>query len=281
MCDKRGSSEVSPLLKLLMFLFNAVFWFAGVLLIGVGAWAFAEKNRLALDGLDSLQAKYNDVFHIVFDLTIVVVVLGMIIFVLAFVGCLGALRENICLLKCFSYILFVLLLMEIVLAILAFVFSKDVKARVVHILQMEALVHYRDDDDLRNLIDWTQKTFHCCGVGPHGYLDWSYNLYFNCSKNNPSVERCSVPYSCCVSPNDINVEYINTMCGQQVQDLSENAARERIYTTGCVQQILGLAEQNLFVIGGVALGLAVLQLLGVCLAHVLAGQIADQRARWT
>jgi len=49
-------------------------------------------------------------------------------------------------------------LVESVLCLLAFVFSADVKRKVVEILQMEALVHYRDDDDLRNLIDWTQHT---------------------------------------------------------------------------------------------------------------------------
>ena len=62
--------------------------------------------------------------------------------------------------KCvqFSYVLGALLLVELTLCILAFVFSSDVQRRVVKILQKEALVHYRDDDDLRNLIDWTQHT---------------------------------------------------------------------------------------------------------------------------
>ena len=58
----------------------------------------------------------------------------------------------------FSCVLGVLLLAELTLCVLAFVFSSDVKRRVVEILQMQALVHYRDDDDLRNLVDWTQHT---------------------------------------------------------------------------------------------------------------------------
>jgi len=75
--------------------------FVGALLVAAGVWAFAEKNRLGLDGADfnSIQAKYVSVFSVVFDLTILVIILGMIIFVLAFAGCIGALRENICLLK--------------------------------------------------------------------------------------------------------------------------------------------------------------------------------------
>jgi nitrate reductase gamma subunit len=74
------------------------------LLVIAGVWAFAEKNRLGFDGVDinSLQARYVSIFSIVFDLTILVIVLGMIIFLLAFAGCIGALRENICLLKAVS-----------------------------------------------------------------------------------------------------------------------------------------------------------------------------------
>jgi len=51
-----------------------------------------------------------------------------------------------------------LLLIEIVLAFLAFIFSKEIKSKVVEILQMQGLIYYRDDDDFRNLIDWTQQT---------------------------------------------------------------------------------------------------------------------------
>lgn len=51
-----------------------------------------------------------------------------------------------------------LLFVELILAILAFVFTREIKAKVVQVFQMEGLVRYRDSDDLRNLIDWTQKT---------------------------------------------------------------------------------------------------------------------------
>ena len=47
--------------------------------------------------------------------------------------------------------------------------------------------------------------FECCGVGVDSYKDWSKNAYFNCSEGNPSAERCGVPYSCCVTENDIDV----------------------------------------------------------------------------
>jgi hypothetical protein len=50
-----------------------------------------------------------------------------------------------------------LLLIEIVLAVLAFLFSNEIKSKVVEIFQVQGLIYYREDDDLRNLIDWTQQ----------------------------------------------------------------------------------------------------------------------------
>lgn len=38
--------------------------------------------------------------------------------------------------------------------------------------------------------------FSCCGGV--SYKDWSQNMYFNCTAANPSRERCSVPFSCCL-----------------------------------------------------------------------------------
>lgn len=42
--------------------------------------------------------------------------------------------------------------------------------------------------------------FGCCGGVT--YTDWSQNMYFNCNTDNPSRERCSVPFSCCLISQD-------------------------------------------------------------------------------
>lgn len=47
--------------------------------------------------------------------------------------------------------------------------------------------------------------FGCCGVGNDGYKDWEMNVYFNSSSDNPSGERGAVPFSCCRTPNNLEV----------------------------------------------------------------------------
>ncbi|XP_012875356.1 PREDICTED: tetraspanin-33 [Dipodomys ordii] len=135
-----------------------------------------------------------------------------------------------------------------------------------------AIVHYRDDLDLQNLIDFGQKKFSCCGG--ISYKDWSQNMYFNCSEDNPSRERCSVPYSCCLpTPNQA---VINTMCGQGMQALDYLEASKVIYTNGCIDKLVNWIHSNLFLLGGVALGLAIPQLVGILLSQILVNQIKDQ-----
>lgn len=268
--------DVSPVLKFLVFFFNFVFWCTGNIFIVVGAWAFAEKHKYHeydSGSSDDKSPKYLEAFDVAFDLTILIIFLGCIIFIIAFTGCVGALRENVCLLKIFCCMLGALFLVEVLFAILAFVFSKEIKSKVTNVLQVEGLLRYRDDDDLRNLFDWTQKTFKCCGAGDNGYKDWSYNPYFNCSDDNPSMERCSVPYSCCIQPKGIEETFINTMCGYKMQELTVPNAESFIYTSGCLPEVLSIAQQNLYVVGGVALGVALLQILGMFLAKALANQI--------
>ncbi|ERE89483.1 tetraspanin-33-like protein [Cricetulus griseus] len=205
------------------------------------------------------------------DPAILLIVVGVLMFLLTFCGCIGSLRENICLLQTFSLCLTIVFLLQLAAGILGFVFSDKARGKVSELIN-NAIVHYRDDLDLQNLIDFGQKKFSCCGG--ISYRDWSQNMYFNCSEDNPSRERCSVPYSCCLpTPNQA---VINTMCGQNMQALDYLEASKVIYTNGCIDKLVNWIHSNLFLLGGVALGLAIPQLVGILLSQVLVNQIKDQ-----
>ncbi|XP_072820617.1 tetraspanin-33 isoform X2 [Vicugna pacos] len=227
-------SFINPLVKYLLFFFNMLFWVISMVMVGVGVYARLMKHAEA--ALASLAV----------DPAILLIVVGILMFLLTFCGCIGSLRENICLLQ-------------------------TARGKVNEIIN-NAIVHYRDDLDLQNLIDFGQKKFSCCGG--ISYKDWSQNMYFNCSEDNPSRERCSVPYSCCLpTPNQA---VINTMCGQGMQALDYLEASKVIYTNGCIDRLVNWIHSNLFLLGGVALGLAIPQLVGILLSMILVNQIKDQ-----
>jgi len=87
-----------------------------------------------------------------------------------------------------------------------------------------------------------------------------------------------VPFSCCIP--SLTEELQNIQCGFQVQELSIDKIAGKIFTRGCVVTIKDYMEGNLLTIGGVALGVAAVQLLVIWLARTLESQIDDQKSLW-
>lgn len=167
--------------------------------VGLGVWSFLEENsQLSM-------IRVQNVKDIIFNISLSLVFLGVIVFSMSFAGCLGALRENLCLLKLYSLMLLILFIGEIVLSTVAFVFPNSLSHYLKDTLAKDPLMKYRDDANLQNLIDVIQRELKCCGISDAGYKDWSQNIYFNCSVTNPSPEKCAVPYSCCRNPRNFDV----------------------------------------------------------------------------
>ncbi|XP_033471196.1 tetraspanin-33 isoform X3 [Epinephelus lanceolatus] len=253
-------SLVSPVVKYLLFLFNFIFWIISLVMVGIGVYARMMKHAEAALACLSV------------DPAVMLLVVGILMFIITFCGCVGSLRENICLLQTFCICLTVIFLLQLIAGVLGFIFSDRARNRVTEIIN-NAIVHYREDLDLQNLIDFGQKEFGCCGGVT--YTDWSQNMYFKCEKDNPSRERCSVPFSCCIMTKDKQV-VINTMCGHGMQELEYVEAADYIHTNGCIDKLVNWIHSNLFLLGGIALGLAIPQLVGILLSQILINQIKDQ-----
>ncbi|XP_047245313.1 tetraspanin-33 [Girardinichthys multiradiatus] len=258
-----GSDEdfsfVSPVVKYLLFFFNFIFWVISLVMVAIGIYARVVKHAEAALACLSV------------DPAMMLMVVGILMFIITFCGCVGSLRENICLLQTFCISLTVIFIIQLAAGILGFIFSDKARHKVTEMIN-NAIVHYRDDADLENLINYGQTEFGCCGGAT--YTDWSQNIYFNCSQSNPSRERCSVPFSCCIPSRNQVVP--NTMCGQGMQDMEYNEAGNHIHTNGCIDRMVDWIHRNLFILGGIALGLAIPQLVGMLLSQILINQINDQ-----
>ncbi|KAI4871938.1 hypothetical protein NFI96_032669, partial [Prochilodus magdalenae] len=60
----------------------------------------------------------------------------------------------------------------------------------------------------------------------------------------------------------------------------ELAQQEYIYTKGCVGQFEKWLQENLIVVAGVFVGIALLQIFGICLAQNLVSDIKAVKANW-
>uniref|UniRef100_W5LWW3 Tetraspanin n=2 Tax=Lepisosteus oculatus TaxID=7918 RepID=W5LWW3_LEPOC len=242
-----------------LFAFCYLFWVASAVLISVGIYAKTAKEGGVVDSLTA-------------DPALILIVIGSLMFIITFFGCFGALRDVTALLYIFTVILAAVLLLQIAAAALGFLFSDMVLGRT-EMLMRRGIAQYRDDMDLENIIDFVQKKFQCCGV--QQYRDWSLNVYFECVDPNPSLERCGVPFSCCVRRRNESV--LNTMCGYGVQSLDAESVKEHIYADGCLDKIVTWGKQNLLLIGGLTIGLLGLEIFMITLAAIQIFQLKKEQ----
>ncbi|KAF4091705.1 hypothetical protein AMELA_G00039840 [Ameiurus melas] len=259
-------SLINPCIRYFLFLFSFLFWVFSLCIVAIGVYAKVQK---ATDPV-------RDSFLI--DPAIILIVVGVVMFFITYCGCIGALRENIQLLKTFSFSLTLVFLTQLIITILVFFYTEQTRDAMGKFVK-KAIVHYRDDLDLQNLLDYVQQEFRCCGW--NNYTDWSWNVYFDCNQRNPSKERCAVPFSCCTPVPRQTV--INTMCGFGVQTEKNLEAVESIYTEGCADRAVNWIESHLLLVGTVALGLALPQVVntiipiaGIVLSQVLVSQIQNE-----
>lgn len=270
----RTFTFISPVVKYFLFFFNLIVWVCGCLLITLGAWSFLEEYN---DTLISIR----NVFDVILHISLAIIVFGTIVFSMSFAGCIGALRENLFLLKIYSLMLLILFIGEVIISAMAFMFPNSFLYHVKETLSRDPIIKYRDDPNLQNIIDVIQTEFRCCGISDKGYKDWSKNIYFECIDTNPSRERCAVPYSCCRNPRNLDSGLINIECGFNMQNISSVVeVNKDIYTRGCIEAITETLEPNMNIVSAVCFTFAIVQLFAMFLARSLQGQISAQQSRW-
>ncbi|XP_038212639.1 23 kDa integral membrane protein-like [Zerene cesonia] len=153
------------LVKYILFFANLFFALAGLALVGLGIAVQLQVSEI-VDIVESAN------FQIA---PITAIVLGSIVFLIAFFGCCGAIKENNCMLVTYSIFMLVLMLAKITLAVLIFV---NLDSYVEEIPRWLNEAFNKD----REVFHGIERTFKCCG--PSGAVS-----YLN----------ITLPESCCAS----------------------------------------------------------------------------------
>ncbi|BHF73737.1 Tetraspanin-33 [Sparganum proliferum] len=248
---------VNRWVKYVLSVTNFLFVMIGGILLVLGIIAFVESGVIT-------QKSKICILHWIFNITVIVIIVGFITVLVSATGFIGSLRENQCLLK-FT-----------IIGTLFFVYRETAINHAEEIVKKTFVTQYREVgfEDSTNFMDFLQKELQCCG--PRSYTDWTANRYFSCNDSYVSPEACGVPFSCCRRMNDINENVINTSCGFGVQKLPLEEAARQVWTVGCIQALITVLEANVVPVSCVISGIAVLQLLAILLAKTLSTQIADQ-----
>ncbi|KAH9498605.1 cd63 antigen [Bulinus truncatus] len=219
--------------KYLLFLFNLIFVIAGIGLIAAGAYV-----KVKLD-------QYYDFFGSDYvGPGILLIIVGVIIFILAFFGCCGAIKENYCLTMTFAVFLGIIFVLEIAAGIAGFVLRDDIEKEIGTVLK-NSVVNYRNVSGIGKAWDTLQSDFQCCGA--NNYTDW-----------NTTFENNTLPRSCC--------EGSPLSC----------STLEKFYNAPCVPAFESWLKDKVAIIGGVGIGLAFVQVVGILFACCLARAIKKE-----
>lgn len=229
--------------KYLLFISNLLVVFLGITLIVLGVMTnhkFAQLNPL-------VEAK---------DLTVpstLFIIAGAVIFLIAFLGCCGAMRENHCMMMTYSVLIGLVLIVQLIGAVTAYYREDDVKDTLRKGLN-ETMFKYSQNttegEEIRNAWNFVQKDFKCCGA--RDFNDW-----FNVPAWNATAP---VPESCCVE------ETPGCTLGM-VQGRNPGV----VYDQGCVDKAVDAI--NIGKLGPVGIVFAVIEVLVVVLACFLAKSI--------
>ncbi|XP_044586602.1 CD63 antigen-like isoform X2 [Cotesia glomerata] len=230
-------------IKYLLFIFNFIFTLCGLALIIPAVIIYVNIKDV------STEMQENVIFPV-----IAIIIIGSIIFVIAFFGCCGAIRDSHCMIVTFAILLLSILVAQIAIAILAFIKLKGFDRQSFDHTYEEMFNDYWKEDKKQDriFIDLVQTALSCCGIeGPDDF-----------STSRPGFNG-SVPMSCC----PIDPKNHQQFCSQP-------------YSKGCSENVAAFFQLAGKLLGGIALGIAGVELIGIIFALCFANSIrnADRRA---
>uniref|UniRef100_A0A667Y6M8 Tetraspanin n=1 Tax=Myripristis murdjan TaxID=586833 RepID=A0A667Y6M8_9TELE len=217
-------------MKYLMFIFNFFIFLGGSFLLGVGMWVLVDPM-----GFREIVAANPLLFTGVY----VILAMGGMLFLLGFLGCCGAIRENKCLLLFFFMLILFIFLAELAAAILAFLFREHLTRQY---FTRELKRHYQGNnntDVFTSTWNAIMTTFECCGISsPEDFEESLFRLL------NPNK---MVPEACCQRnsyPGDM--DYIS------VEQCVSGSMAFR-HNKGCYSAMVDYFETYIYMAGALAI----------------------------
>lgn len=230
-------------LKYMLFAFNFIIWVCGIAVLGVGIYSRIKVGKWDSILDDSTIPSAANLF----------IAAGCFVMIIGFIGCCGAWRESKCLLICYAIALILIFVLEIAAGIYAYVKRDDVEASLKNGLTKAVTTTYLGSDVAADkavveAVDWFQETVECCGANSKD--DWLNSKWVN---NTQVTDGRKYPDSCCVKFSDGCAKVPGTA----------------FFDKGCYEQGKAFVKDHMLEIGGVGIGIAFIQLIGIIFAILL------------
>lgn len=222
------------LIKYLLCAVNALFVLTGAMIVSVGTTIYAVYD----DFSRFLDSSY-------FSPATLLIVVGGFVFIIAFFGCCGAIKESTCMVLVFAVSLSLVLIMELGAAIAAYALQDGIKDLLAD--RINSTMHeYETNEEAKASLDFLQSKLGCCGYDSS--FDWSGILH-------NSTNGMGVPNSCLIEG--------------------------MIYQNGCISRLSIIVQRSAFFLGAGATLIALIQLAGIMFACMLGRAIRRQKIERT
>lgn len=227
-------------IKYLLFGFNLVFAISGIGIIVAGALVLSDVGEFR-----------HFMENRVLAPPVVLIVAGCIVFLVASLGCYGALRESYLMLMAFAVCLLVIFIIELAVGIAAAVYHNEAH-KELNMYMKDSLKRYNSSQSDKIAWDNLQSKMECCGVDKVD--DWEKSRPASCC--HPSREGAVAPTV------------------QHCQAAKEN--EDILYSTGCFSMIEMKVQSASKVLIGVGIGIAFIEVIGIVLACWMASAIKNR-----
>jgi len=166
------------LLRMLVLLFNLIFVVFGILVIVLGFLVYGQV------------VYFREVANFSVLPSVALILVGFVIFLVAFLACCGACTENYCMLMSFSAIVSLIVIVEITAAVFIYKYRRDIENVVVD--GMESII--KNNGTNQQVVFDIQAKFECCGA--KSYKDWDEERLegpYPASCCRPDKKACLVP----------------------------------------------------------------------------------------
>lgn len=242
-------------LKYLLFAFNFIFWVLGIVVLGVGIYSRVNSgNYDTLLGEGGFASAAN-----------ILIASGIFVSLIGFVGCCGALKDNKVMLVIYFILVLLIFILEIAAGALAYSKRETMENELKKNLKKIVDTNYGKKNPTEvetgfdKALDWFQKEVKCCGAD--GYKEWKSK------KDGVFVtEWAKVTNSTALAP--------KSCCKKNVAGCNNIVAG--IYQTGCIDAGKQFVKDHMWQVGGVGIGIAVIQLLVMIAAIALCRNIGKE-----
>uniref|UniRef100_A0A914XBU8 Tetraspanin n=1 Tax=Plectus sambesii TaxID=2011161 RepID=A0A914XBU8_9BILA len=239
-------------LKYIAFIFNFLFYLAGVAVLAMGVWTIGWK-------FDYTVLLPTQTYKIT---TYILIGTGLLVLLVGILGCLGVLRESRCSLLSFTFLLLIVFLLEAVVGVLAYVYSEQIGTELRNSLNGTIVNGYGVDPTVSSALKTLHLQKQCCGA--ENFEDWRASVWFASMNEEAHLKERGFPL---LTP-DFCCRTISEKCGKR--DHPSN-----IYYDGCVTALEDEIRRQSIIIGAVALGLSLVQIFGVFISCCLYIKLKD------